>query len=191
MELKIVQLQLIKSYLANRSQYVEHNGIKSDYNPISTGVPQGSILGPLLFIIYPNDIPLCSKIYKFIIYANDTTLLSNLGDFKKANIDEMFNVELSKINMWFQLNKLSRNTTKSKLMVFRKLQRKIKIPVIKINQNELGYVETFNFLAVNLGAKISWKSHLSKVSNEIVRIIGIMNKLKFILPQNILYITLW
>ena len=71
-------------------------------------------------------------------------------------------------------------------MVFRKPQKKIKIPVIKINQKELEYVETFNFLGVNLDTNISWKSHLSKVSNKIVRIIGIMNKLKFILPQNIL-----
>ena len=71
-------------------------------------------------------------------------------------------------------------------MVFRKPQKKIKIPVIKINQKELEYVETFNFLGVNLDTNISWKSHLSKVSNKIVRIIGIINKLKFILPQNIL-----
>ena len=71
-------------------------------------------------------------------------------------------------------------------MVFRKPQKKIKIPVIKINQKELEYVETFNFLGVNLDTNISWKSHLSKVSNKIVRIIGIRNKLKFILPQNIL-----
>ena len=121
--IKKCSLQLIKSYLANRSQYVEHNGIKSDYSPISTGVPQGSILGPLLFIIYLNDIPLCSKIFKFIIYADDTTLFSNLGEFKKENRDEMLNAELSKINMWFQLNKLSLNTTKSKFMVFRKPQK--------------------------------------------------------------------
>ena len=98
----------------------------------------------------------------------------------------MLNAELSKINMWFQLNKLSLNTTKSKFMVFRKPQKKIKIPVIKINQKELEYVETFNFLGVNLDTNISWKSHLGKVSNKIVRIIGIINKLKFILPQNIL-----
>ena len=83
--IKKCSLQLIKNYLANRSQYVEHNGIKSDYSPISTGVPQGSILGPLLFIIYLNDIPLCSKIFKFIICADDTTLFSNLGEFKKEN----------------------------------------------------------------------------------------------------------
>ena len=70
-----------------------------------------------------------------------------------------------------------RRSPKSKFMVFRKPQKKIKIPVIKINQNELEYVETFNFLGVNLDTNISWKSHLSKVSNKIVRIIGVMNKL--------------
>ena len=81
-----------------------------------------------------------------------------------------------------------------KIYGLQKTTKKIKIPVNKINQNELEYVETFNFLGVNLDTNISWKSYLSKVSNKIVRIIGIMNKLKFILPQNILsyiYIALW
>ena len=73
-----------------------------------------------------------------------------------------------------------------KIYGLQKTTKKIKIPVIKINQKELEYVETFNFLGVKLDTHISWKSHLSKVSNKIVRIIGIMNKLKFILPQNIL-----
>ena len=62
--------------------------------------------------------------------------------------------------------------------------KQIKLPVIKINQDELEYVETFSF-GVNLDTNISWKPHLSKVSNKIVRIIGIENKLKFIPPQNI------
>ena len=73
-----------------------------------------------------------------------------------------------------------------KIYGLQKTTKKIKIPVIKINKNELEYVETFNFLGVNLDTNISWKSRLSKVSNKIVRIIGIKNKLKFILPKNIL-----
>ena len=93
----------------------------------------------------------------------------------------MLNAEVSGINMCFQLNKLSLNKMKSKCMVFRKPQ-KTKIPVIKIDQNELEYVG----VGVNLATTISWKPRLSKVINKIVRIIGIMNKLKLILPQNIL-----
>ena len=71
-------------------------------------------------------------------------------------------------------------------MVLRKPRKKIIITVININQTDLEYVETFNFLGVNVDTTISWTPHLSKVSNKIVRIISIINKVKFILPQNIL-----
>ena len=72
-------LSWFNNYLSNRSQYVEINGISSDVKKnIDTGVPQGSILGPLLFLIYMNDIPNVSKIFKFILYADDTTLFSTI-----------------------------------------------------------------------------------------------------------------
>jgi hypothetical protein len=78
-------LELCKNYLINRKQYVIIDNIKSDEAFISTGVPQGSILGPLLFIIYMNDIIFASDIFKFIIYADDTTLFSTLKDFGPPN----------------------------------------------------------------------------------------------------------
>ena len=72
-----VPLQLFKSYLTNRTQFVEIDDIKSDTLHIATGVPQGSILGPLLFIIYINDFSESSQVFNFIPYADDTTLLSS------------------------------------------------------------------------------------------------------------------
>ena len=90
---------IIENYLKNRKQCVEINNVSSTFTNISTGVPQGYILGPLLFIIYMNDIP--STIFKTYIYAYDTTLVANLNNFylkndTKLNI-KMLNDELNKI----------------------------------------------------------------------------------------------
>ena len=79
-------LLLLKSYLKNRKQYVEFEDTKSEILPITVGVPQDSILGPLLFIIYINDFSQASSIFKLIMYADDTTLFSNLAYFVN-NID--------------------------------------------------------------------------------------------------------
>ena len=74
-------LNLLKSYLKNRSEYVEFENAKSDILSINIGVPQGSVLGPLLFIIYINDLPKASKMFHIIMYADDTTLFSTVKSF--------------------------------------------------------------------------------------------------------------
>ena len=74
-------LKLLGSYLSNRVQFVKLNDVNSDILPIVTGVPQGSILGPLLFLIYINDFPSSSKCFKFIMHADDTTLNSHQGPY--------------------------------------------------------------------------------------------------------------
>ena len=105
-------MQLFKNYLTNRKQYVKFNDIKSNLLQIKTGVPQGSILGPLLFIIYVNDFSKASTIFDFICYADDTTLfctLSKLVNAQNANPDIKINIELAKINEWLEINKLSIN----------------------------------------------------------------------------------
>ena len=94
------------------AQYVEINGVKSGALPITTGVPQGSILGPLLFIIYINHFSLASQVFTFISYTDDTTLFSTLNNFTNTpNIDPncLINEELFKINEWLEINKLSLN----------------------------------------------------------------------------------
>ena len=101
---------LLSSYLTDRSQYVEFSGHKSDTLPISTGVPQGSVLGPLLFLIYINDLPLVSNIFDMLMYADDTTLYCNVNQNITA---EVINGELLKVNQWLGANKLSLNVTKT------------------------------------------------------------------------------
>ena len=107
-----IPLQLFKNYLTNRKQYVKLCDIKSNLLQIKTGVPQGSILGPLLFIIYINDFSRASAIFDFICYADDTTLfctLSKLVNAQNTNPDLTINIELAKINEWLEINKLSLN----------------------------------------------------------------------------------
>ena len=121
MVLKGVPLKLYESYLSNRTKYVEFADVKSETLSIATGVPQGSILGPILFIIYINDFSQASQIFNFISYADDTTLLSTMSNFTNAHnydADILINEELYKINEWLEINKLSLNVTKSKFMVF-------------------------------------------------------------------------
>ena len=104
------RLALLKSYLSERKQFVEFNGVKSSLANITTGVPQGSILGPLLFIIYTNAISNACDIFKSIFYADDTTLMSTLSAFNshgKNTVSDNINEGLAKIDEWLKLNKLS------------------------------------------------------------------------------------
>ena len=94
-----ISLDLFISYLSRRQQYVDYNGTKSNLQNITTGVPQGSILGPLLFIIYINGIAHSSKKFDFIIYADDTTLCSTLN--RNTNIHSI-NTELNNITEWLR-----------------------------------------------------------------------------------------
>ena len=176
-------LRLFESYLNERQQYVDFDGTPSNYNRILTGVPQGSILGPLLFIIYINDIAQSSKHFNFIIYADDTTLCSTL----KVNTDAtQLNMELNNVSRWLNLNKLSLNVKKTKAMAFHMPQKKIIHPNIQINGSNIEFVDNFVFLGITINNKLNWNSHINKVTNKISKTVGILNKLRSFLPSGVL-----
>ncbi len=113
--IKHKELEFFKSYLTNRKQFVDIDGTSSTLLNITTGVPQGSVLGPLLFIIYINDLSRASNMFKPIIYAGDSTLTSILSTFdtnSNNNNSDHINSELIKISDWLKLNKLSLNVKK-------------------------------------------------------------------------------
>ena len=109
-------IQWFDCYLSNRSMYVEIDNMKSSVRTLTTGVLQGSILGPLLFLIYMNDISNSSNLFKFILFADDTNLFSTIEytlPTHTSNVNELLNNELANIYEWLTANRLSLNLTKT------------------------------------------------------------------------------
>ena len=151
-------------------------------------MPQGSILGPLLYLIYMNDIQNCSDFFKYILYADDTTLFNPLNNYSNSNDDELINNEINKVQNWLCANKLSLNIKKTKFMIFHTNQRKLedKIPKIQINNVPIEHVKEFNFLGITLDENLTWNCHINKIAMKLSKYIGILNKLKHYLPSYIL-----
>jgi hypothetical protein len=176
-------LDLLKNYLFNRKQYVIMGDNKSDFLTIKCGVPQGSIIGPLLFIIYVNDITAATKHFYPIVYADDTTLVTSIKSSIKNNACQLkLNKELKEINNWLKSNKLSLNIKKTKCMTFHTPQKKITLPKLFIDNINLEFVNEFNFLGLILDKHLTWKSHIDMIAKKISKTIGIMYKLRNNLP---------
>ena len=182
-----IPLLLLQNYLKNRKQYVQFGEITSDYQTIQTGVPQGSILGPLLFTIYLNDISAASQLFIPIIYADDTALSATLSIFGTGNsMVDNINSELSGVNDWLQLNKLSLNINKTKAMIFHNPQKKVDKINIKLNDIDIEFVDQFNYLGIILDKHLSWKPHIQRISQKVCKTVGVMNKLKNTVPTSVL-----
>ena len=179
-----IALQLCKSYLSDRKQYVSFKNSVSDMKAIKLGVPQGSILGPLFYIIYMNDIGRVKSRFTPICYADDTTLVSSVDKFPSTND---INNDLILYSHWLAANRLSLNTKKTKYMIFdgMKLNR-INDLNISINNELLNKVECFSFLGITIDDKLNWKSHLSSLAMKLTRSNAVLSRLKNFLPTHIL-----
>ena len=173
---------LFKEYLTERFQYVQFNDSCSSKKKIKTGVPQGSILGPLLFLIYINDLPEISRHIKMVMYADDTTLYCNLGDLS----EDIINTALTKVSEWLAANKLSLNVKKTKCMVFHTPQRKVTYPEIKINNILIERVSEFNFLGITFNSNLKWHTHINYITKKITGIVGLLWRLKDLYPMTVL-----
>ena len=177
---------LLRSYLSNRKQYVTIGEVTSAVLSITTGVPQGSIIGPLLFNIYINDIIKSSAKFSFILYADDTTLNSTLKSFGDTAVEIQLSIlnELQKVCKWLDLKQLCLNVAKSKFMLFHMPQKVIPnlhaiYMQFYLNGAVKEYVHAFNFLGLTIDSNLSFKSHISIIGSKISRVIGLLSKLKY------------
>src|SRR6218665_2527213 len=186
-----VAKQWFVDYLRNRSQFVSFKGITSPSLEITSGVPRGSILGPILFLIYLNDLSKVSNKLKLIMYADDTNafLLHNSLDV----LFDTMNSELCKIVEWFNINKLSLNSDKTNYILFRTPRKKIIVKNLYVNDTPLIQTRATKFLGVIIDQHLSWKDYVALISKKISKNIGIIDRIKYCLStQNLfnLYYTL-
>ena len=176
-------LEWITSYLKNRTQFVSIDGTDSKTRDMKYGVPQGSILGPLLFIIYINDIPNISQIAKFILYADDANIIITGNSI--AEVDSQLR-ELCKILLkWVDSNGLCLNLKKTKYMIFSRA-RHLELPnILKIADFPIERVTEGRFLGVIVDENLTWSRHIKTIRTKMARYIGIMYKLKKELPLKV------
>jgi len=173
------------SYLSSRRQRVKIDGFLSDINSLSCGVPQGSTLGPLLFLVYINDLPNVLDTITPILFADDTSLF-----LKGDNIDSMvytFNSQLKHLLSWLRANELSLNLSKTYSVLFSLSPHVRSLTVdIRIENTPIERIHATRFLGVIIDDQLSWSPHISHVANKVSKSIGILNKVKYVLNTDTL-----
>ena len=168
-------LKWFESYLTGRTQYVAFNGTNSDIHYVKCGVPQGSILGPLLFILYMNDICSVSKLLFTLLYADDTCVMLSGKDLN--DLIAVLNVELISLCDWLKSNKLSLNTQKTFFMVFHRARLKsANCNDLVIDNASITRVYSAKYLGIIIDVKFNWIEHITYIKNKISKAIGIMYK---------------
>ena len=192
----------LRSYLAGRQQYVRINSIRSEKLPVSKGVPQGSILGPLLFCLYINDI-VNAVDAETILFADDAAFIITAPTIELlyAKIRKLF----SDLNKYLTFNKLVPNLKKSKLMYFTSRPEPDNLENINFGTEKIEWVSEMKYLGVIVSSKLTFQSHIEKVTAKLSRYIGVFSQLNktvplevlkllyfsFIVPHLCLHIVVW
>ena len=160
-----VVLEWFKSYSTNRKQLICVNGHCSKILNITCGVPQGSVLGPLLFLLYINDLPNISKKLKFYLFADDTNLYFSSNDLDY--LQTVVNKELKKFHKWLRANRLALNIDKTNCLIFHSAQVQLPHPkIIKIDKKPITHERSVKYLGMILDPPLSWKPHTTELAKK-------------------------
>ena len=175
-----------KWFHSYRHQKVSLNGESSSRLPITYGVPQGSILGPLLFLIYINDMHHAMKFSTIYHFADDTNLLYSCKYFK--TLRKSLNTDLALLYEWLCANRLSLNASKTEFIVFRPLCHKANHErlILKLHHSKLFESSKIKYLRLILDNKLSWKWHIAELSKKLSSAVGMLYKIRNFCPLPVL-----
>lgn len=178
-----VALDWFRSYLSERKQYVSYKDTPSKLFPITCGVPQGSVLGPLLFIIYTNDLPGSLRCTTCILFADDTTIYVCGKNIKE--LYKLMNDDIDSLAEWFKVNKLSLNISKTHHVLFSKTKNvKSDLQVLTLDDNVINRVKCVKFLGLLIDENLDWHEHINSCRSKISSGLYALNKSKNILDTN-------
>ncbi len=176
------------SYLTGRVQTTQIGHHISTHQTTLTGVPQGSVLGPLLFLLYVNDILNCSDKLNFFLFADDTNLL--YGDKSLSKLQDVVNSELHKVHTWLTVNKLSLNTDKCNYVIFhphqKRMPEQINNKLFDNCTNEFISLEqkvSIRYLGILIDKHLTWDHHIDLINEKISQRIGIIARLRHFVPM--------
>ena len=172
--LRGVVYDFMRSYLANRTQYVQIKDCKSSPIVVTTGVPQGSCLGPLLFNIYTNDLNFLLTDVKAIMYADDVVFYAESGslDLLTSFVEQ----KLHSVYDWCKFNRLVLNTSKTKLIMFTPFT--VNMSNICINGDEIEFVNSFKYLGVVIDKDLKYHDQVNLVCNKTLRLVAITHRIR-------------
>ena len=158
-----------QSYLSNIKQYVSIKNCTSSISNIALGVPQGKLLGPVLFILYINDMYRSSNQMRFVHFRDDTTVFASDSDIN--NVDASVNRKLVGFNNWLKANRLSLNVSKPSHIIISNQNYTIDI---RIRDSILTKVLTVKFLGVTLDENLTFNDHVKHVTTKMSKSVGVM-----------------
>lgn len=168
--------ELIHSYLTNRTQFVNINNVKSNILANEYGTPQSSTLGPLLFLLYINDIFKLKLNGSIVMFADDAAI--NYCSKNLDDLNRMMMEDINTLNKWFESNKLTLNLKKSKCMIIHPKQKSRKYSLdIKLNDVQIEQVNSFEYLGLTIQEDLHWDLQISKICTKMSRISGVMSRL--------------